>query len=434
MTYREAEHFLFNQFNDFSKYGRSAYNPGLQNISELAQAFDNPQNKIKCIHVAGTNGKGSVCHLLCSILMEQGYSVGLYTSPHLIDFRERIQINGQFISKKFILHFIQQLRKKTLTNKPSFFEITTCLAWCYFAYSKVDYVVLETGLGGRLDSTNIVNPILSIITNIGLDHAEILGDTRQKIAVEKAGIIKNNRPCVIGETDATIQPVFSKYQKIAPLIYAQKCFKVELKSAKNNSDTFIASHKKSPKKIQLHSGLYGTYQTKNISTVLTATEVLKSLKIKISATAIKKGLAQVQKNCPLFGRWQVLNTAPYIITDVAHNSEGCKNVLKDVKNIPAKKKYVFMGTSADKDYMKMIAIFPKNIQFVFSKAKNPRALEPHILHEKALKLNRLSSYYQHISEAWKELSLKLTKDDAVIIIGSIFFVSEWLQIYDKRRF
>ena len=434
MTYREAENFLFNQFSDFSKYGQKAYNPGLQNISELCLAFENPHLKLQCIHVAGTNGKGSVCHLLCSVLMEQGYKVGLFTSPHLIDFRERIQVNGQYISKNFIINFLKKLSQKSFTNKPSFFEITTCLAWCYFVHEKVDYVVLETGLGGRLDSTNLINPILSVITNIGLDHAEILGNSRQKIAVEKCGIIKKDKPCVIGETDAVVQPIFSQYNKLAPLVYAQKNFNVEKYFDTNQQNKFIVFNKKTKVKSIYKCGLFGSYQVKNMATVLTTVACLKSLKIKISTSAIKNGLEKIHKNCPLNGRWQILNTNPHIIIDVAHNPEGSKYLLKDLKNIHGNKKYIFMGTSAEKDFTKMIATFPKSYYFYFSKANNPRAIDPKLLHLKALELKKPNTYFEQINTAWKELKSILNKDDLVIITGSIFFVNDWLKIYGKHKF
>ena len=429
MTYQNALDFLYNQFPDFSKYGQTALRPGLENIKKLCQSYQNPHQNLKYIHVAGTNGKGSICHFLASIFKESGYKVGLFTSPHLHNFTERICVDGIPISKNYIITFTKKLIEKKLDYNPSFFEITTCMAFCYFKSKHVDIVILETGLGGRLDSTNIVLPILTIITNIGLDHQQFLGNTRKKIAVEKAGIIKKNIPCVVGQKDSDMTSVFSNYSKKAPLYWSDDFYSVNFSTLKKNNYLVINynAHYKF-KKITIRSGLIGHYQINNISTILTSIDVLKSHYPEYKNLNVKAGLKNVQINFPLNGRWQIISNKPKIIIDVAHNLPGFEALKKNILSLNQNHKlYILMGVSQDKDYKKMLKLLPMDAYYIFCQADSKRALL-------ASKLNKISAvqkpntvHFKEIKDSLNYIKETLKKTDILIVTGSIYFVSDVLK-------
>src|SRR5688572_8966317 len=330
MNYEQTINFLFSRLPMYSRIGAAAYKPNLDNTIELCASLDNPQNKFKAVHVAGTNGKGSVSHMLAAVMQSAGYKTGLYTSPHLKDFRERIKVNGRMIDKEFVISFTERLQPMISKLEPSFFEMTVAMAFDFFAREKVDIAIIETGLGGRLDSTNIINPDLSIITNIGWDHMNILGDSLEKIAREKAGIIKPGVPIVIGEELPVTKPIFESIaaEKKSPLVFANDTRTVLNWSWEDHNLILEVAepHHTDHKKYILDLG--GIYQAKNLVTVLAASSILQSLGWKISEQSIKTGLKQVKKITGLHGRWEIIHTQPLVVLDVAHNPEGIRQLLQ----------------------------------------------------------------------------------------------------------
>lgn len=388
----------------FQRVGAAAYRADLGNITDLCKILGNPQNNLKCIHVAGTNGKGSVTHIIASILQQQGYKVGVFVSPHYKDYRERIKINGKLISKPFVTKFVSNNIKKFSKVNASFFEITTAMAFEYFKHKKVDFAVIETGMGGRLDSTNIITPLLSVITNISMDHQQFLGDTPGKIAGEKAGIIKTGVPVVIGETQKETKPVFiaKAVQTKSEIVFADK-----LKpTAKYISD------------------LKGSYQQKNIPTALAAIGVLQQQGIVISTTAIKLGLKNVAKNTAFIGRWMVVNKKPLMVFDSAHNEGGIKEL---VKQLPTNRNIHFVfGTVADKDISKVLSLLPKKAQYYFCKANIPRGLSATELQQQATQFKLKGETYPSVKAAYKAARNAAGKTDMVLVSGSVFVVAEVL--------
>lgn len=404
MNYRETLDFLFSQLPTYQFIGSKAYKPSLENTLALCKLCGDPQNKFKSIHVAGTNGKGSVSHMLASILQEQGYKVGLFTSPHLKDFSERIKINGKTISKKFVVDFTKKNKKHFTKIKPSFFEMTMAMASLYFAEKKVDYVIFETGLGGRLDSTNILNPILSVITNISKDHTQLLGNTLTKIAAEKAGIFKKNTPVVIGESTKETLSVFQKKSKQlhAPLYLAEQ----------------IGLKKK------LKSDLKGDYQLKNQQTVLKVLEVLINQGIKLKKRAIEKGIEHTVKNTGLRGRWEIIQKNPMMVADIAHNEAGIAEVVKQLKKEKFKSLHIVLGTVNDKDVNAMLKLLPKNANYYFTKAKIPRALSEIELSKIAGKHHLKGTTYSSVKKAVLAARKNTGKNDFIYVGGSAFVVAE----------
>jgi dihydrofolate synthase/folylpolyglutamate synthase len=388
----------------FQRVGAAAYRADLGNITALCNILGNPQTSLKCIHVAGTNGKGSVTHIIASILQQHGYKVGVFVSPHYKDYRERIKINGKLINKPFVTKFVSTNIKKFSQVNASFFEITTAMAFEYFKHKKVDFAVIETGMGGRLDSTNIITPLLSVITNISMDHQQFLGDTLPKIAGEKAGIIKPGVPVVIGETQKETKPVF-----IA-------------KAQSTNSSIVFADKLKTT--ATYTSDLQGSYQQKNIPTALAAIKALQQQGIAISNIAIKQGLKNVAKNTAFIGRWMVLNKKPLVVFDSAHNEGGIKEL---VKQLPANRNiHVVFGTVADKDISKVLSLLPKRAQYYFCKANIPRGLNAVELQQQAAHYKLTGKTYPSVKAAYKSALKAAGKNDMVLVSGSVFVVAEVL--------
>jgi dihydrofolate synthase/folylpolyglutamate synthase len=406
MNYQETTNWMFNQLPMYQTQGASAYKKDLTNTILLVNHLNNPQEKIKCIHVAGTNGKGSTSHMLASILQEAGYKVGLYTSPHLKDFRERIKINGVTVSENFVCDFINTHKVFFEENDMSFFEMSVGLAFDYFAKEKVDIAVIEVGLGGRLDATNIITPLVSVITNIGIDHTQFLGNTLEAIAGEKAGIIKPNIPVVIGEYTTETQPVFLA------------------KAKANQAEIYFSSDLISE---EFPSDLMGDYQTHNKKTVLQTIAVLNSQKeFKIFQEDIKSGLLQVVKNTGLQGRWQQLDDSPKVICDTAHNKNGLEIVMYQIQKEKFNTLHIVLGVVNDKDLDEVLPLFPKNAIYYFCKPNIPRGLDASILYQKATTFGLHGEVFNSVSEAYKKALQVATKSDFIYIGGSTFVVAEIL--------
>ncbi len=403
MTYKEVLRYLLEQLPMFQRVGATAYRNDLTNIIQLCDILGNPQKELKCIHVAGTNGKGSVTHIIASILQQQGYKVGVFVSPHYKDYRERIKINGNYISKKFVKTFTENNITKFKKVNASFFEISTAMAFEYFKEKKVDYAVIETGMGGRLDSTNIITPLLSVITNISFDHQQFLGNTLPKIAAEKAGIIKPKVPVVIGEMQAETKKVF---------VAKAKATKSSLHFAEDNT-----------KKI-FETDLRGSYQQKNIATALKAIEILKKTEIKISDSAIKKGLKNVTKNTGLIGRWMVIKKKPLIVFDSAHNEGGLEEMKYEIRNTKYETLHLVYGTVNDKDITKNLSILPTNANYYFCKADIPRGMDAVELKNAAAKYKLKGESYTSVQKAFRAAKKAAKKKDMVLVAGSVFVVAE----------
>jgi len=402
MTYQETTAWLFDQLPMFQTQGASAYKKDLTNTLLLVEHLQHPETKFKSIHVAGTNGKGSTSSMLASILQEAGYKVGLYTSPHLKDFRERIRINGEMISEEFVVDFVALNKPFFEDNQLSFFEMTVGLAFDYFANEQVDVAVIEVGMGGRLDSTNVITPLVSVITNIGFDHTQFLGDTLPKIAAEKAGIIKSNIPVVIGEYSEETKPVFIDKAKLenTPIYFAQDNPEVTYECA-----------------------LLGDYQVHNKKTVFKTIELLQS-QFKIEESHIKLGFKNVIKNTGLLGRWQILNHKPFTVCDTAHNSHGLKIVLNQIQKHQFEKLHIVLGVVNDKDLDSVLPLFPKNAYYYFCKPNVPRGLNPEILKEKATDFGLAGKVFGSVSEAYEAASDLAMDCDFIYIGGSTFVVAE----------
>src|SRR5688500_886907 len=361
MTYKQTIEYLFNTLPMFQRIGEKAIKKDLTNIRKLTDLLGDPHLSFNSIHVAGTNGKGSTSHMLASIFQAAGKRVGLYTSPHYMDFRERIKINGELIGEKQVIHFVRSYKDKWQSIQPSFFEITVAMAFDHFRNEKVDIAIIETGLGGRLDSTNIITPSISVITNIGYDHMNLLGNTLPEIAGEKAGIIKKNIPVVIGEWQKETNEVFKNKaaQLNAPLYFASRQIKLELVLSNLMRQQF---HVRSGNEVwfeKLETDLAGPYQQKNVSTVLETCRVWnKYYPDRITDNVIRKGLKNVKKNTGMIGRWMVIRKRPLVITDAAHNIDGIKNILPSILSQPAKGKHFVIGFVSDKDVNKILALFP----------------------------------------------------------------------------
>ncbi len=403
MTYQETLDWMFTQLPMYQNKGKSAYKKDLTNSIRLAQLLENPQNKYKTIHVGGTNGKGSTSHMLASVLQEAGYKVGLYTSPHLKDFRERIKVNGKMISKDFVIDFIQKHSSFFQKHPLSFFEMTVGMAFQYFKIQQVDVAVIEVGLGGRLDSTNIINPIISVITNISFDHTSMLGNTLASIAVEKAGIIKKNTPVIIGEKHAETEAVFKREakQKKAKIVFAEDLM------PKHN----------------FKSDLRGIYQQKNIRTALVTLDEL-SKNFQLTKQHITSGLQNVIKNTSLLGRWQVLGEKPKIICDTGHNLAGIKEIAKQLNTINKRKLHLVLGFVKDKEISELLEEFPNDAYYYFGEPNIPRKMPVENLKKQVKKIN--ANYYSTISEAFDKAKSIANKEDVIFIGGSTFVVTEIL--------
>ncbi len=403
MTYTETLDWMFAQLPMYQQKGKKAFNSKLDGIITLSNHLDNPHKQFKSIHVAGTNGKGSSSHMLASILQEAGYRVGLYTSPHLKDFRERIRINGKPVSEIHVVDFIAAHKNFIQAHSFSFFEMTVGMAFDYFAKEKVDIAVIEVGLGGRLDSTNIIIPEISLITNIGYDHMDLLGDTLEKIAAEKAGIIKQDVPVVVSEYQPEIAWVFRE------------------KANEKRAKLTFASQKKLP---SYTTSLLGDYQKRNIKGVLVTLDKLKNYKV--DETHIKKGLQNVAINTGLQGRWQLLGENPKVICDTAHNKEGLSLVLAQLLKENYKTLHFVLGFVKEKDLDAILPLFPKNASYYFCKPNISRGLNAEILLEKAKKYNLKGRGYTSVMEAYKAVNEQASKADLIFVGGSNFTVAEVL--------
>lgn len=406
MNYQETTAWMFNQLPMYQQQGASAYKKDLTNTLALIKHLDNPHQNLKLIHVAGTNGKGSTSHMLASILQVAGYKVGLYTSPHLKDYRERIKINGEEISEAFVCEFINSNKTFFEANDISFFEMSVGLAFAYFAKEKVDIAVIEVGMGGRLDATNIITPLVSVITNIGLDHTQFLGNTLEAIAGEKAGIIKPNIPVVIGEYTTETQPVFLA------------------KAKENNAEIFFASDLITT---NYPSDLIGDYQIHNKKTVLQTITILnEQTDFKIHQNNIKSGLLNVVKNTNLLGRWQQLGENPKIICDTAHNKNGLEIVLNQIQKEQFDQLHIILGVVNDKDLDEVLPLFPKNAIYYFCKPNLPRGLDASILQQKSADFNLKGDIYNSVANAYQVAKNSASAKDFIYVGGSTFVVAEVL--------
>ena len=427
-TYQQTVDYLFHQLPMYWRIGDKAYKPGLASVIALCNILNNPQNSFKSIHIAGTNGKGSTSHMLASILQHAGYRTGLYTSPHLKDFRERIKINGQMIPEQVVIDFVNQYHQRFSDIEPSFFVWTMALTFKYFADMKVDIAIIEAGVGGRLDSTNIINPELSIITNIGMDHVQILGNTLESIAFEKAGIIKSNTPVVIGEMNPETADVFKQKTKqtssnirFAPIEYSIK------KGEKQSGFLELDIDKNDlPYLTQLKLDLTGSYQNKNILTVLCAVDELQKQNWKIPEQALRRGLSSVVSSTGLQGRWQILAGNPLTICDVGHNAHGLKEVVKQITQTPFQNLHIVFGMVNDKDSTAVLELLPKTAKYYFCNANLPRALNAEELKIKAHNLDLVGDSYSSVKSALAAAQAAANPNDLIFIGGSVFVVAEIL--------
>ena len=434
MSYQDTIDYLYSRLPLFSRIGPAAIKADLHNTIAICDFLGNPQNKFKTIHIAGTNGKGSTSHMLASILQEAGYKTGLYTSPHLYDFRERIKVNGIMCSEKFVTSFTNKMKPFIEKVEPSFFEITVGMAFEYFADENVDIAIIETGLGGRLDSTNIINPILSIITNIGMDHMALLGNTLPEIASEKAGIIKSATPVVISEVLPETKNIFEQKATslLAPIYYAEDF--IQFKSFQNNWQTSLFEFNQPlihlldaplfPKSFTVECDLPGKYQYKNLKGVLVAMQILATMGWQLSASKILKGLLHVGKNTGLMGRWECIQTNPRIILDVAHNEHGIKALLEQLESLHYAQLHIVTGMVKDKDVNAVLNLLPKKAKYYFTQSHIPRALPVSELASKGNTFDLNGSQFENVNIALQAANKNATANDLILVIGSVFLVAE----------
>lgn len=405
MTYEEVLAYLYAQLPMFHRIGPAAYKPDLSSTIALCEIVGNPQQRIKTVHVAGTNGKGSTSHLIASCLQEAGYKTGLCTSPHLKDFRERIKINNRMITREAVVEFVSSFKNKWEHLSPSFFEVTIAMSFWYFEREKIDIAVIETGLGGRLDSTNVIQPELAVITNIGWDHMNLLGDTLEKIALEKAGIIKKNIPVILGEMKPNVRSVISE---------KANAFHAEI----------ISADLKQPEPPE--SALKGYYQNQNRRTAFAAVQKLSTMGWTISPENIKNGFLNVIENTGLMGRWQVLGTSPLIVADVAHNVDGISMVMEQLRDQTYDELHFVIGMVNDKDISNVLALLPREAHYYFCKADIPRGLDAQLLQEAALQQGLKGQVYSSVKNAFTAAKAKAKTADMVFVGGSVFTVAEVL--------
>jgi dihydrofolate synthase/folylpolyglutamate synthase len=427
MTYEQTLGFLFSRLPAYHRIGKAAYKNDLDNSVALDNYFGNPHSKYPAIHVAGTNGKGSVSHMIASVLQEAGYRTGLYTSPHLKDFRERIKVNGEMIPEKEVTAFVEKHKDIIESLKPSFFEMTVAMAFNYFAQCNADVAVIEVGLGGRLDSTNIIKPVLSVITNIGHDHMDLLGNTLEKIASEKAGIIKENIPVVIGETHPATEDVFiAKAAEMgSEIFFADKRFSCTLLESDylTGERRYQVTDLVTSRKSEGDMPLGGDYQSGNLKTVFSAFEILKG-NFNLSDKNITEGICNVVKNTGLAGRWQIVGHEPLTICDTGHNKEGLEYVIEQLQRIPKSGLHMIIGFVNDKDLGSVLPLFPAEANYYFTKASIPRALNEDVLMSEASKYGLIGQSYPDVYSALLHARKKASKSDVIFIGGSTFIVAE----------
>jgi dihydrofolate synthase/folylpolyglutamate synthase len=428
--YDKTLSYLYEKLPMFSRQGAAALKPNLDNTIRICELLGNPYEQFKSIHIAGTNGKGSTSHMLAAVLQECGYKVGLYTSPHLVDFRERVRVNGKPVSKEWVIDFVEKFTTNIEEIEPSFFEITVGMAFAFFAEQQVDYAVIETGLGGRLDSTNVITPILSVITNISYDHTDLLGDTLAAIASEKAGIIKQQVPVVIGQQHEETERVF--FEKSVHLqstvYYADAMWDLVRTSSTPSVQYYKAVNRAMREMYDLTSDLPGSYQYHNIKTVLAAVDVLKANQgIDIPLATVQRALSKVKKLTGLFGRWDVLQDTPLIIADVGHNIAGITEVTNQWKQIDADNKHIVIGFVKDKDVDAVLTLLPKDNTYYFCNANIIRALPASELKKRAETAGLQGEMYSSVADAVSAARNAVTASGAVLITGSFFIVGEAIE-------
>lgn len=429
MDYQETIAYLMDRLPMFSRKGSTALKPGLDNIRALCAALGNPQDHFPSIHVAGTNGKGSVSHLLAAAFQHNGYKTGLYTSPHLLDFRERFRINGQLIGKQKVVHFIEENKSLIERLQPSYFELSVALAFVVFATEKVDIAIIETGLGGRLDSTNIIHPELSVITQIGFDHTDVLGETLPLIGAEKAGIIKRRTPVVIGETHQETAPVFieTATQKDAPIYFADQIWEMQLKEKKSGFDFYSAILQSTKEVFSFKTDLQGAYQNANIRTTITATQVLKENGWRLPLHKVLESFSDVITRTGLHGRWETIHQHPKVILEVAHNPDGMAYLLNNLSHEKIDKGArlrVLLGFVKDKDIKRLLLKMPKNAVYYFTQAPIPRAMDAIRLSEMAAGAGLFGSAFPEMKEAVAAVWQDMQTTDLLLVTGSFFIVGE----------
>ncbi len=417
--------YLYNQRPAFERQGADGYKPGLETSLALDKLYKEPHRRYRIIHIAGTNGKGSVAHMLASCLQSCGYRVGLFTSPHLIDFRERIRVNGKKVSRNYVTQWVSDFQKKKLGGiVPSFFEIISTMAFDYFAWRNVNVAVIETGLGGRLDSTNIITPDLSIITNIGLEHQQFLGDTIEQIAHEKAGIIKHGKPVIVGRADGTVRDVISSEAK---RLYSEVRFATDKPE--------VIGHRHTETTLQLKTANYGTidcdltgdYQVENVNTVLCALNILKRLKYRIKTDAVQHGLAHVVENTGLMGRWMKLGEAPTVICDSAHNPPGMEQAMKQLNSMPANKLHMIIGFMGDKDVTSMLKLMPADATYYFTQAQTTRSMKATDAQKLAADTAGLKgNSFNNVKDALEAARNAAGAEDLIYVGGSMYVLAELL--------
>mgnify|MGYP002512512781 FL=1 len=433
MTYSQTIDFLFNQITSFQQVGAAAYKPGLERVEEFCRLLGTPHNDYHTIHIAGTNGKGSTSHMLASVLQQAGYRVGLFTSPHLKDFRERVRVDGEMISEQEVVGFVERNMPEIKRLGLSFFEITAAMAFEHFSRQDVEVAVIETGLGGRLDATNIITPLVSVITNIGLDHTDLLGSTLQAVAAEKAGIIKRGIPVVLGERSEEYDAVFVKRAEEldAPLYFAQQQCRVLEQGVADDMQRFVLQRDRDNAKFDVKLDLMGEYQYNNLITASAALDVLDKLTpLTISRRAYLDGLQSVSRSTSLAGRWQVLSAEPYMVCDTGHNAHGIKYVAKQLQGLAERysKLYCVVGFAKEKSLDEVLPLLPTAAYYIFTQASSPRALPAVSLAEQAAEFGLKGEVVSNVADAVALAQEKATAKDAIFIGGSNFIVGEIPQL------
>jgi dihydrofolate synthase/folylpolyglutamate synthase len=427
MTYLETLDYLYAQLPMFSRIGAAAYKKDLHNTLALLEHLDNPHNKFRSVHIAGTNGKGSTSHMLAAVFQTCGYKTGLYTSPHIHHFGERIKVNGAMIDEGFVISFVEKLKPLMAELQPSFFEVTVAMAYSWFAEQQVDVAVIETGLGGREDSTNVITPVLSVITNIGYDHMNILGNTLEEIAGQKAGIIKENVPVVIGQQLPETRPVFisEANKKNAPIFFAEEEYITEFIDPEGSM--LICHHKRMEDHVmeKLQLDLVALYQVNNSRTALAAIDQLRKLKFRLSPQQVHEALGKVRELTGLKGRWDLQSRHPDLIYDVGHNADGIRQILKQLdQDYPTTPRHMIMGFVKDKDISLVLELLPKSATYYFTQAHIPRALPVAELAAKAKEFALQGNVYENVSDAINAARNEADEDDVIVVFGSFFVIAE----------
>ena len=432
-TYQQTLNYLYDKLPMFSRIGKAALKPDLSNTIKLCAALGDPHTKFKSIHIAGTNGKGSVSHGLAAVMQQAGYKTGLYTSPHLVDFRERIRINGESVSEEWVTAFVESNKQLIEDIQPSFFEITVAMAFQFFAEQGVDIAVIETGLGGRLDSTNVITPILSVITNISYDHKDLLGDTLGAIAAEKAGIIKQGVPVIIGEQHPETERVFFEHaiHKQTTVHYADSLWGMVRVKQDEQYQYYKVVDNARRLMYDMRTDLRGAYQQHNLKTILTAAEMLSFRGFTLPTAGVLTAMERVKRSTGLRGRWDVLQNEPLIICDVAHNTAGLSEVLQQFHQVSSGKKHILLGFVSDKDVAAALELFPEDATYYFTNANIQRALPAHDLKQLADGSRLTGEAYGSVAHALEAARASLQSDDALLITGSFFVVGEVLEELEK---